>query len=174
MRLLPLFITLLLFVSCGKNGGSSSSTPAGPGTTTGGGAQLEEVEETCAADSCTNTITADGSIVDLLDSIVDVPAQISASQITFTAAKASVAEGDRISCKTEVAAGEVYSYSISGQKLMLQTNAGQYTMTRLNEDGQGLIGTWMWKGTGPDGMHVIRTMGIVSNSRVILKTHCEL
>lgn len=172
MRLLPLLMTFLFLVSCGKNGGSSSSPSAGP--VAGGDAQLEESEPTCSADSCTNTITVDGTTVDLLDSVIDVPAQISGTQIAFTAAKASVAEGDRISCKTEVAAGEVYSYSISGHKLMLQTNSGQYTMSRLNEDGDGLIGTWLWKGTGPDGMHVIRTMGVVSNSRVILKTHCEL
>lgn len=188
MRLLPLLMTLLIFVSCGKNGGSRSAPPPVVGDS--GDAQLEE--DACVACSSTNsgtssdtstgtssgtstsTIIADGSSVDLLDSIIDVPVQVTSSSITFSATKMAVAEGDRISCKTEVAAGESYEYSLSGNKLIVQTANGQLEMTRLNEDGEGIIGTWMWKGKGDAGMHMIRTMSIVNNSRVIMKTHCEM
>lgn len=167
-RLLPLLITLMIVASCGKD---SSSNP-NPGRS-GQNGNTPQPEEACLTEDCA-TITTDGSSTDLLDSLIDAPVEISASEIHFTVGKISVVKGDKITCKTEVRAGEVYQYALTGNNLQLQTGAGTYTMTRLNEGGTGILGTWMWKGKGEQGMHNIKTMSVVSNTRVILKNHCEL
>lgn len=166
MRLLALFILLITLISCGKTTtGGSSSSDQGP--------EEQFENEGCTLDGC-NTVTADGSSVDLLDSVIDAPVMISGSEIAFQEAKSSVAEGDKISCKTAVSAGEVYRYTLAGKKLTIHSAGGNFTMSRLNDDEDGLIGTWMWRGRGDMGMDVIRTMSVVTKTRVILKTHCEL
>jgi hypothetical protein len=46
-------------------------------------------------------------------------------------------------------------------------------MTRLS-DGDGIGGAWVWKGYVDQGTHVIKNMSILGNSRIVLRTQCEL
>lgn len=180
MRLLFIVTTLFFLVSCGRDSGGGATAqgpvvvPTAPQASEDQETQAGTVDDACVNESC-NTITADGSVVDLLDSVVDSRVEISDSAITFMDSKISNAEGDRISCNTEVRSGDVFNYTlVDGNKLKLDTPSGSYTMSRLNDEVDGVKGIWTWKGSGEQGMLVMKTMSVVSNSRVILKTHCEL
>lgn len=164
MRLVSLLAILILSVSCGKNGGSGSSSGV-----SSGGCNLNG-----RAVACESIRGADGLGVDLLESMVDVPIQVTDSSITFMADRSSSEQGRRIECPTVVRNGEVYSYSLNGDILMITTESGQrYEMHRLN-DSQGLMGAWAWKGYVDQGTHMIRQLSFLSQSRVIMRTSCEL
>ena len=155
MKILSLMLILGLMVSCGNDssGGGSSKTRQ-------------------AQEESSDNITADGLGIDLLDTTVDVPAKVSAQEITFLETESSVEEGRRISCKTSVTSGEAYPYSLSGNSLSLKTPEGTFSMERLT-DGNDIIGSWSWKGM-KNGHSMIKILSVVSEDRVILKTHCEL
>jgi hypothetical protein len=164
MRYLPfLFAMMFMSISCGKKSETNSSLAP---------------ESTCQlggmAVACETIEGSDGLGVDLLDTIIDVPINLSNSEITFQESKLSADEGRRISCKTQVRNGEVYQYSLRGDQLFIQTESGSYTMTRNNDEKNGILGTWFWQGYVDQGTLLLRTMTFVSQSRVILKTHCEL
>lgn len=165
MRLLPLIFILSLVAACGKQSTTSSSS-------------RQNQEDTCQlngqAVECESIRGADGLGVDLLDTVIDVPVEISNSEITFLAPKSSFAEGRRISCKTQVQSGEVYRYSLEGNTLRLQTDGGSFNMKKLNDEKNGISGTWAWKGYVDQGTHVIKTISFIGTNRAILKTHCEL
>jgi hypothetical protein len=172
MRLLPLLATMFILVSCGNNSSSGGGTPSAqapsrtPGTT--------QAEEACVAgDSCETVIDDEARSVDLLDSVISVPVEITTADITIKSGQNSVTQGEHISCSTSVQSGEVYGYRVSGDTLDLMTGTGAYTYTRLNQGGQGLQGTWTWAGKGAEGMTLLRTLAVVGNDRVIFKTHCE-
>lgn len=160
MRLVT-FLSLLMFLaSCGQDGGGSSSTKSG-------GCNLNG-----RAVACESIRGADGLGIDLLESMIEVPVQISDSVITFMADKAATSEGRRISCPTSVRSGETYRYSLRDGGLFVATENGSYQMKRTSS-GEGLVGSWTWKGYIDQGTHVIRHMTILS-SKVILRTSCEL
>lgn len=162
MKLVSLLAILILSVSCGKDGGgSSSSSKRGICELNGRAVQCEQING------------ADGLGVDLLETMVDVPVVIDGSEIRFTQDKTATSQGRRISCQTSVKNGEVYRFALRGDRLLIMTASGSYEMDKLS-DGEGLIGTWKWKGYVDQGTHLIRQMSFLSNSRVILRTSCEL
>lgn len=163
MRLVTLLAILTLAASCGKDGGGGSSSSARDG-----GCNLDG-----RSVACESIRGADGLGVDLLESMIEVPVQISGSDITFMSNKAATAEGRRISCPTSVKSGESYRYSLRGGELNLSTDSGNYSYRRLSS-GEGLSGTWSWKGYRDQGVHVIKTITFLGQSSVIIRTSCEL
>ena len=163
MRLVSLFAILTLLAACGKESGGGGSSAS-----SGGGCNLNG-----RAVACESIRGADGQGVDLLESMVDAPIQVTDSSITFLADKSSSEQGRRISCPTSVRNGEVYSYALRGDVLLLTTATEQIEMHRLN-DSTGLMGAWAWKGYVDDGTHMIRQMSFLSDKRVIMRTSCEL
>lgn len=162
MKLVSLLAIIILSVSCGKDGGSSGpSSKSGVCELNGRSVQCEQING------------ADGLGVDLLETMVDAPVVIDGSEIKFTQDKTAFSQGRRISCSTSVKNGEVYRFALRGSRLLIMTASGSYEMDKLS-DGEGLIGTWMWKGYVDQGTHIIRQMSFLSNSRVILRTSCEL
>jgi hypothetical protein len=105
--------------------------------------------------------------------VIDVPVKIENADITFLADKSAQATGRRINCTTSVKNGEVYRFALRGDKLLVMTGSGSYEMTRLS-DGDGIGGAWVWKGYVDQGTHVIKNMSILGNSRIVLRTQCEL
>jgi hypothetical protein len=164
MKLISLLTILILAAACGKDGGGSSASSSAKN----GSCSLDG-----RAVACESIQGADGLGVDLLDSMVDVPVKIADSDITFLADKTATSQGRRISCKTSVKNGEVYRFALRGSKLLVMTATGSFEMDRLT-DGSALLGTWSWKGYEEGGTHVIKTMSFLSDTRVILKTNCEL
>lgn len=167
MRLVSLFAIMILAASCGQNGGggsSSSSSNGGNGSCNLNGRNV----------ACESIRGADGLGVDLLESMVEVPVQVSASDITFMADKTATAEGRRITCPTSVKSGETYRYSLRGDsELYVSASTGNYVYSRISS-GNGLIGTWAWKGYKDQGTHLIKTMTFLSNTKMIMRTSCEL
>jgi hypothetical protein len=155
-------VLLLLAVSCGKEGG---------------GQNVSQEKDMCSLNgrsvACESIHGTDGLGVDLLESMIDVPIQITNSEITFMADKASSSQGRRITCKTAVKSGEIYRFALRGNTLVLMTPGGSYSMARLTS-GEGLIGTWAWKGYVDQGTHVIRQVTFLSKTRMIMRTTCEL
>lgn len=165
MKLVSLLAIIILSVSCGKDGGSggsgNSSSKTGLCELNGRAIQCEAIQG------------ADGLGVDLLETMIDVPVVVEGSEIRFTQDKTATSQGRRISCKTSVKSGEIYRYALRGSRLLIMTASGSYEMDRLS-DGEGLSGTWMWKGYVDNGTHLIKQMTFLSNNRVILRTSCEL
>ena len=162
MRYVPLLLALMFVVSCGKESSKTNS---------------RQESNTClyeGDEKCDTIQAADGLGIDLLDTIVDVSINVSNSEITFLESKVSRQEGRRISCETEVRNGEVYRFSVNGNKLNLKTDTGNFTFIRLNDEGASIIGAWNWKGYVDQGTHVIKTITFISENRAIIKTHCEI
>ncbi len=164
MKLVSLLAIIILSVSCGKDGGGSSGGSSKSGNLcelNGRSVQCEQIQG------------ADGQGVDLLETMIDVPVVIDGSEIRFTQDKTATSQGRRINCQTSVKSGEIYRYALRGDRLLIMTSSGSYEMEKLS-DGEGLVGTWMWKAYVDSGTHLIRQMSFLSNSRVILRTSCEL
>jgi hypothetical protein len=163
MKLVSLLAILILSVSCGKDGGGSagSSSKSGACELNGRAVQCEQING------------ADGLGVDLLETMIDAPVVIEGSEIKFMADKTATSQGRRISCQTSVKNGEIYRFALRGSGLLVMTASGSYEMEKLS-DGVGLLGTYKWNGYVDQGTHVIRQMSFLSNSRVILRTSCEL
>lgn len=164
MKFASLLVILLLSASCGKDGASSSSsTSRGAGQCNLNGRSV----------ACESIRGADGLGIDLLESMIDVPVQVTSSEIMFQEEKVALTQGRRIECRTAVKKGEVYRYTLRGDALLVSTETGSYEMERTNS-GDGLIGTWKWNGYIDEGTHVIRQLSFLGNSRVIIRTSCEL
>lgn len=163
MRLVSLLAILMIAASCGKDGGSSSSSTKSRGVCDLNGRAV----------ACESIQGADGQGIDLLESVIDVPVKIENADITFLADKSAMATGRRINCSTSVKNGEVYRFALRGERLLVMTGSGSYEMNRLSE-GSGLTGAWVWKGYIDQGTHVIRNMTFIGNSRVVMRTQCEL
>ncbi|WPU67137.1 hypothetical protein [Peredibacter starrii] len=166
MKFASLLVLLALTAACGKEGGGSgrSSVAAGqPGVCNLNGRSV----------ACESIRGADGLGIDLLETMVDAPIQVTDSEIQFLGDKESLTQGRRIECRTNVKSGETYRYTLRGQRLLIDTESGSYEMTRLNS-GEGLIGTWVWKGYVDGGTHIIRQFSFLGNDRVIIRTNCEL
>lgn len=165
MKLVSLFLALAFVSACGKVGGGSSSSDG------------KQAQDSCSLDgravSCQSIEGSDGLGIDLLDSMIDVPAKIQESEITFLADKSAASTGRRINCRLGVKNGETYRYALRGNSLMLMTPEGTMNMERLSS-GEGLSGSWSWKGYIDQGTHVLRTMTIVGGNRVIMRKSCEL
>jgi hypothetical protein len=163
MKFASLLVIMLLAASCGKesSSGSASSKQAGRCDLNGRSVACESIRG------------ADGLGIDLLESMIDVPVQVSNSEIVFQEDKDAVSQGRRIECRTTVKNGEIYRYTLRGNALHLSTDTGTYEMERLNS-GDGLLGTWKWNGYVDEGTHVIRQLSFLGNSRVIIRTSCEL
>jgi hypothetical protein len=164
MRLVSFFFILILSASCGQDnsgGGSSASSRRGLCDLNGSSVECETIRG------------ADGEGIDLLESVIEVPVKIENSDITFQADRSASEAGRRINCKTAVKNGEVYRFALRGEKLLMMTGDGSFEMNRLS-DGEGLTGTWIWKGYVDQGTHIIRNMTFLSSNRVIMRTTCEL
>lgn len=155
MRLFLLFFVFILTSACGKQSSSS-------------GGALEE-----SGPSLHGMKEADGQGVDLLDAVIDVPIEVRGSEITFLASKSSQEIGRRISCRMAVNNGESYRYDLEGERLRITTPENSYLLRRLNNEKNGIIGAWVWKGV-EDGYLVRRIFSFISEKRLIMKTHCEL
>lgn len=165
MRLISLFFILVLTAACGKQSSGGG----------GGGSSYEK--GTCNLNGrsvpCASMKSADGEGVDLLESMVDVPARVGNNEIVFQADRANKNLGRRIECGVEVRNGSTYQFNLQGDRLSLTTPEGSYEMRRLNE-GNSINGTWVWKGYVDEGTHMIKQMTILGNKRVIMKHSCEL
>lgn len=165
MRLISLFFILALSAACGKQSSS------------GGSSGISYEKGVCnlngASVPCASMKTADGEGVDLLESMVDVPARVGNNEIVFQADRSNKNLGRRIECGVEIRNGSTYQYNLQGDRLFLTTPEGSYEMRRLNE-GSSINGTWVWKGYVDEGTHMIRQMTILGGKRVIMKHSCEL
>lgn len=112
MRIIFLISVLMLVASCGKDSSSSG----------GGIRQSQEVPD----------LMWDGLGKEFKEAVVSVPASVSESQVVFGRAASNVEQGDRVKCAVSVNEGETYHMSLKGNTLYLQTNNGNYTMTKVN------------------------------------------
>jgi hypothetical protein len=110
---------------------------------------------------------------DLLTVTLDVPVNISADRIVFTSNRMGSDAGDSITCSMNFSSGEIYTYTVDGQNLVIQkSNGATYTMTRSGNHGLDIIGTWTWTGS-ENGMAIHRRFSILSNNRLIANQDCE-
>ncbi len=161
MRIILVFLALTALVACGKKGGGSSEEIS----------EAQQCEVNGEVVSCDSIY--DGLGVDILDAMVDVPATVNASSITFNQARSVKTEGRRINCSTSVNSGDVYHYTVNGDVLYLDTPSGNISMKRVHGEG-GVVGTWKWTGIVDGATYQTKLMTIVkSMNRVIMKTTCE-
>ena len=167
MRIFGLLLFVLV-VGCGKDSSSNKNSSA---------RQEEEARQKCLLNNqwvkCSSLADADGQGVDILDTLVDVPAQVGNGVINFTKDGLSRDQGRRISCTTKVESSETYRYELRGDTLIVENAAGKYEYKRFS-GGPGVKGSWMWKGYIGQGTLNVKTLTIIGNNRVILRDHCEL
>ena len=154
MRFLLIAFLSTLVVSCGQSGSSSKSG-------------------TSEDDRQNEEYVTDVREVDLLDVAMDVPVEISGNKIIFKQSVADSASGVRSSCNVSVTSGEAYSYSVDGSKLTLKTSSGEkMNLTRVSGSGNSIVGSWTGKTYKGDQL-VLRRVTFVSESRLVMRTHCE-
>src|SRR5665647_2207229 len=113
MRFLNILFVLILSVACGKSASNgSSSAPRQQQTSDGPCLDADGIE----IPSC-DLLRADGNGFELLESMIDVTADISASDITFHQSRMANDAGRRLKCETAVKDGEVLRYSMMGDTL---------------------------------------------------------
>lgn len=171
MRPIFVFSFLLILAACGKESGGRGKSTDGTGTTTT--TSVDGCKLNGRSVACESIRGADGLGVDLLESMVDVPIQVTDTSITFMSDKTSNSQGRRIDCPTMVKEGETISYEVQGDSLHITTSDGKFTYQRLNAS-EGLTGSWMWKGYEGIGQHIIRQLSFLSKTRVIMRTSCEI
>lgn len=168
MRIFSLLL-LVLVASCGKDSSSSKNSFE---------RQEEEVNgEKCLLNhqwvKCSSLADADGQGVDILDTLIDIPAQVGNGVITFSQSAVSTDQGRRISCTTKVQASESYRYELQGDTLIIDMNGAKFEYKRFS-GGPGVKGSWTWKGYLDRGTLNVKTLTIIGSNRVILRDHCEL
>lgn len=157
MRFL-LLTFLAVLVSCGQGGSSSKSSK-----NDGGERQQRQNDE----------YVTDVREVDLLDVAMDVPVEISGNKIIFKQAVTDSANGVRSSCSVGVTAGEAYDFSVNGSTLTIRTPAGEkMSLKRVSGDNGSIVGSWTGKVQNGEQL-VLRRMTFVSESRLVMRTHCE-
>jgi hypothetical protein len=162
-RIFVLLCTGMICFSCGKSGVVSQNT--------------RSLEESCDVNgnllSCETVEGGEGSGVDILEAVIDVKVKTNETEIIFLEDKRFQSFGERITCEVSVRAGEVYQYNLSENKLWVKISNESLEWERLN-DGDGLNGTWIWRGILPQGTIVRRSLSIVGTNQVIMRTNCEL
>ncbi|HLT23346.1 MAG TPA: hypothetical protein VKZ84_07880 [Bacteriovoracaceae bacterium] len=167
MKALGLLL-LVLIIGCGKESSSTKQSST---------RQEEQSRQNCLLNhkwvKCSTLEVADGQGVDVLDTLIDVPAQVENGVMTFTRSAINRDPGRRINCVTQVEAGETYKYQLQGDTLLVDTNDARFEYKRFS-GGPGVKGSWMWKGYKDRGTLNVKTLTVIGNSRVILRDHCEL
>jgi hypothetical protein len=151
MRFLLLAFSLVL-ISCNQSKKSS-----------GGGSPERQNEE----------FVTNVREVDLLDVSLDVPIEISGNKIIFKQAANDSLEGASSSCSINVASEEAYSFKVDGDALEINTSAGKkMSFRRISGSANSIIGSWTGKFIEGSQL-VLRRMTFVSESRLVMRTHCE-
>lgn len=168
MKALSLLL-LISIVGCGKETTSSSNKSSAK--------QEEQSKENCLLNhkwvKCSSLQEADGQGVDVLDTLIDVSAEVGNGTIRFTQPAVSRDQGRRITCITQVETNDTLRYLLQGDTLIVDANDARYEYHRFS-GGPGVKGSWMWKGYKDRGTLNVKTMTIIGNNRVILRDHCEL
>lgn len=171
MKALGLLI-LITFIGCGEKESNSKKHVSSR-------QEQEEKgnEQQCLLNhqwvKCSTLQEADGQGVDVLDTLIDVTAQVGNGVITFTQSAVSRDLGRRINCVTQVESGDTYKYQLEGSSLFVDTDNGRFEYKRFS-GGPGVKGSWMWKGYIDRGTLNVKTLTVIGNNRVILRDHCEL
>ncbi len=151
MRFLLLAFSVVL-ISCNQNTKSSS-----------GGSPERQDEE----------FVTNVREVDLLDVSLDVPIEISGNKILFKQAGSDALEGANSSCSINVSPEEAYSFKVNGDALEIKTSAGKkMSFQRISGSGNSIVGSWTGKFREGSQL-VMRKMTFVSESRLVMRTHCE-
>jgi hypothetical protein len=151
-----IFMLLILAVSCGKKNTEST----GPHNLRED-VREEEVEGIEVSQP-----------VELLDLTLDEEIEINGNQIVFRNERSAVRSGDRTMCAVSINKGDVYSYSLSGDRLNLQTPDGAFTLKRVGNAQASILGSWsgsQWQ----DSKFIIRKFTFLSANRLIMNIHCE-
>lgn len=110
---------------------------------------------------------------DLLTVTLDIPIEISGDKIIIQSTRYGQDVGQTITCSASFTEAEVYTYDVTRQKLNIRKSNGQsYTMDRMNESGNDIIGSWTWVGV-EKGMHIHRRFTFLSSGKLIMNMDCE-
>lgn len=164
MRFL-LLTFLSVLVSCGQGGSSSSSSkkpgiePIKPTVTT----NQPQAEEYAVVDRPT----------DLLDVAMDLPVEVNASRIVFKQSAILTDNGEHSTCKLSVTSGESYGYTLNGAMLTVSLSSGEtINFKRESGDVSSIVGSWSGKSVVGD-QTIIRRITFLTESRLIMRNHCE-
>jgi hypothetical protein len=151
------FMIALLFVlvsACNEKMASSKQQPA-------------------VADTQYDGYSVDVEELDLLDVVLDVPIEVSGDKIFFKSTEREVAVGAHSTCESTFTMGENYDYQLNGSVLTLtKSNGEKFDLKRISGEGADLVGAW--KGTTLKGhQSIMQRFTILSENRLIVRTHCE-
>jgi hypothetical protein len=161
MRFFLLIAITLSFSSCGKNPSAFKT---------------ENNERSCVVNLDTNRCDPiqgnEGSGIEILETVLEVPINIQGEEITFLAGKNAIVVGKKLKCEINISKGEIHRFELRGDKLLILSPQGSFEFENQSE-GEGLGGHWVWKGYVDNGILEIRQLYFVGKNRLILRKTCE-
>lgn len=162
MRFFLFLIITLLFSSCGKN----------PRTI-----KTDGNKRPCVFNLLTNRCDPiqgnETSGVEILETVIEVPIKIQGEEIIFLENKSSFVIGKKINCELNVSKGEVYRFSINGNKLLIISQLGSNEFENQTA-GENLVGHWVSKAYLDNGVLEIMQLYFLGKNKLILRKTCEL
>ena len=161
MRFFLSIVILLSLSSCGKEIRSTTSTRS---------------EKPCVVNLITNRCDPiqgnEGSGIEILETVLEVPINIQGQEISFLSDKSAVAVGKKMTCEINISKEELHRFALRGDKLLILSPQGSFEFENQSE-GEGLGGHWVWKGYVDNGILEIRQLYFVGKNRLILRKTCE-
>ncbi len=161
MRLFLIVVIAFSFSSCGKN-----PDPL----------KLSNNDRPCVLNLYTNRCDPiqgnESSGIEILETVLDVPINIQADEITFLSEKKSIVVGKKMNCEINVTKGEIHRFEIKSGKLAILSPQGASIFENQSE-GENLSGHWVWRGYLDNGVLEIRQLFFVGTKRLILRKTCE-
>jgi len=149
MRYLIL-LSLVFAVSCGKDNGESKKVRQ----------NMESID-----------LMWDGNGVEFKEAVVSVNATVNNGSIVIKENANDVDQGSTIKCALSVAQDETMQFSLKGNRLYLQTNAGNYDMVKVNTLN-GYLGTYssVFRTSSNERIELLLTL---QPSHIVLRKKCE-
>lgn len=148
MRYLIL-LSLLFAISCGKDGDKKTVRQ-----------NMESID-----------LMWDGDGVEFKEAVVSVNAVVNNGSIVIAENASDVDQGNTIKCALNVTKDESMQFSVKGNRLYLQTNAGNYDMVKVNTLN-GYLGTYssVIRTSGGERIELLLTL---QPSHIVLRKKCE-
>lgn len=148
MRYLIL-LSLIFTVSCGKDGGTEKVRQ-----------NMESID-----------LMWDGEGVEFKEAVVSVDATVGSDSIVIGESASDVDQGSTVKCAVSVAENETMQFSVSGNRLYLQTNNGNYDMRKVNTLN-GHLGTYssVFRTSSGERIELLLTL---QPSHIVLRKKCE-
>ena len=142
----------------------------------------EVTTQTCLENSSTKEcqenrnppVFRESTYTELLESIVDIPIEVSSSYVYFGATKSYISRGKKLICDLSITKGESLRFDLYENDLHVFLEDVLYKMKPLTSSGEGLLRSWIWKGVDDSGVKMTKQLSFIGSHRLIMRKTCEI